>query len=412
MAVRAHIIALLGLLVTSVAACTPAPAPPPPPAIPTSGQMLHWTQAERDYGFANIDRLPKFNTATVSRGSAVMPLPKGAPLDLIDPATGKDFDLDAFMTEQNGIGIIILVNGELRADKYYRGFRQKTRWMTASVTKSINGMLTGIALERGEIPSINEPVRSIIPELRRPTYTGVTVRHLLEMRSGVDWRETPYLPNSHVFLCSQIAPQPDEEAIVTCMKRLGQRLPPGGYSLYSSGDAALLGVVNARSTKTPLSDYLSSELWQSIGMEDNALWLLDQSKNEIGSCCLFARLTDWARFGQFVVDGGAARGVQIVPRQWIDDSLQSHQLVSSPAIGRGYARQWWTYADGSAEAKGAFGQSILVDRTRRLVVVIGANYPDDPTRQRTLDDERVAFFALVQSAIDREAGVRPRPTVR
>jgi CubicO group peptidase (beta-lactamase class C family) len=152
----------------------------------------------------------------------------------------------------------------------------------------------------------------------------------------------------------------------------------------------------SRATRKPLADYLSEKLWRPYGMEADAYWQTDQGGHEIAGCCLSARLRDYGRIGQFMLDGGTARGRPIVPAAWIAEATRTKQPFES---GNGYGYQWWTGADGTYAAIGIFGQSISIDPALRLVIVTLGAWPE--ATDSKLSAGRAAFLQRVRSAVAR-----------
>jgi hypothetical protein len=94
-------------------------------------------------------------------------------------------------------------------------------------------------------------------------------------------------------------------------------------------------------------------------MEQQATWILSRTGQEISGCCIQAAPRDFARFGQFILDGARVNGQPIVPDGWLAEATGTRTGIGQP--GRGYGYQWWTYADGSFAARGIFGQGIFID---------------------------------------------------
>jgi CubicO group peptidase (beta-lactamase class C family) len=146
----------------------------------------------------------------------------------------------------------------------------------------------------------------------------------------------------------------------------------------------LIGVLVMRATHKPLATYLSDKVWKPYGMEQDAYWMVDPSGHEVSGCCLSVSLRDYARMGQFVLDGG--RGV--VPPGWFAESTSARADIGAPGYGYGY--QWWTYPEGRFGAQGIFGQSIRIDPKSRTVIVISAAAPKATDRDYSV--ARTAFL--------------------
>jgi len=176
------------------------------------------------------------------------------------------------------------------------------------------------------------------------------------------------------------------------MRTLPRESAPGTHWVYKTGETNLVGVLVRRATGKPLADYLSSKVWKRYGMEQDAAWMIDSSGGEIGGCCLSVSLRDYARMGQFVLEGGKG----VVPPGWFAAATSAHASVGKPGYGYGY--QWWTYPEGRFGAQGIFGQTIRIDPKRHMVIAISSAWPkatDGP-----MGADRTAFLDRLFAAGD------------
>ena len=155
-------------------------------------QSLHrpratWNQAEREFAFANWDRI--FSTRAIARGKQVHPLPEGTPLPTFSPGGEGATQLQRSIDDFKLAGIVVLHDGKLRLERYALGHSATGRWASFSVAKSLTSTLVGAAIKDGYISSVDDVVTRYIPELRDSAYDGVTVRQLLTMTSGARWNE-------------------------------------------------------------------------------------------------------------------------------------------------------------------------------------------------------------------------------
>jgi CubicO group peptidase (beta-lactamase class C family) len=324
------------------------------------------------------------------------PLPAGAPLKL-------PVDVDAYMAGQRSAALLIVQDGKLRLERYGLGFDAKGRWTSFSVAKSFTSTLVGAAVRDGFIKSMDDKVSTYIPQMKGSAYDDVTIRQLLTMTSGVRWNEDYADPRSDVAQFNNHKPEPGVEAIVSYLRKLPREAPAGTRWHYSTGETNLVGVLIAQATGKPLAAYLSEKVWKPAGMEQDATWILSKTGLEISGCCVQAASRDYARFGQFILDGARVHGQSIVPDGWLAEATKKQADIGNP--DRGYGYFWWTYADGSFAARGIFGQGIFIDPKRRLVIVSNADWGGGAT-DRPANAAREAFYRAVQQAVDDEA--RPR----
>ena len=386
--------ARLLLAAAAVALASPglssATTPPPPPFKPANQLILQWSEAEREYAFPAMEKV--FPTHPVRRGWRAHPLPKADPIAL--PAA------DALFAKEDAAAVVVVQDGRIRFERYGRGQTSTGLWTSFSVAKSFTSTLVGAALLDRKIKSIDDPLTKYIPELKGSAYDGVSVRQLLTMTSGVKWNEDYSDPKADV---AQIALEPvvkGRDPTVEYMRRLPREAAPGTKWLYKTGETNLLGVLVTRATRMSLAEYLQHKIWIPYGMERDAVWLTDANGQEPGGFGISVAAQDYARMGQFVLDGG--RGV--VPTWWFGMAGTKQADIGQPGFGYGF--QWWTRDDGAFDARGIFGQMIHIDPRRKLVVVINSDWGTAVGKERSL--AREAFLKAVNAAVD-AAPVGPKP---
>ena len=363
-------------------------------SLPTNRDLLFWNQTQRDAAFRALDRLPVLAQSRVAAASGTAsPLPPG-------PALKLPLDVDAFMAGQRSAALLVLHDGKLRLERYGLGFDGNGRWTSFSVAKSFTSTLVGAALRDGHIKSMDDKVSDYIPQMKGSAYDDVSVRQLLTMTSGVKWNEDYDDPNSDVAKFNNHKPEDGVDSLVSYMRKLPREAPPGTRWLYSTGETNLVGLLLAQAIKRPLADYLSEKIWSPAGMEQSATWLLSKSGHELSGCCIQAASRDYARMGQFILNGAVAKGQSIVPEGWLLEATTARTSIGQPE--RGYGYQWWTYADGTFTARGIFGQGIFIDPQRKLVIVTNANWAGG-ARDPVAGPAREAFYRAVQKAVDDEA---------
>lgn len=363
-------------------------------AFPTNTDILFWSTSQRDAAFRALDRLPFLaKHRVVPAGGTPSVLPPGPPLAL-------PLDIDAYMQGQRSAALMVLHNGQVRLERYGLDFDSEGRWTSFSVAKSLTSTLVGMAVRDGHIKSMDDKVSDYIAEMKGSAYDDVSIRQLLTMTSGVAWNENYDDPKSDVAQFNNHKPKDGEDAVVSYLRQLPRAVPAGTRWLYSTGETNLVGVLVARATKKTLSDYLSEKIWRPAGMAQQATWILSKTGQEISGCCLQAATRDFARFGQFILNGAQINGQPTLPEGWLPEATTSRTGIGQP--GRGYGYQWWTYDDGSFAARGIFGQGIFIDPARKLVIASNANWGNNAT-DPTATAAREAFYVAVQQAVDAEA---------
>lgn len=318
--------------------------------------------------FRNIDRL--FPTRIVPSGGKVRELPRGEPAleDFSFEAEGKTYDLYDVLSLNRVSGMLVIHDARVVFEKYLLGNDETTRWMSMSVVKSMTAVLIGAAIQDGYIRDINDPIVDYLPRFRGTAYDGVTVKHLLQMASGVAWNETYTDPSSdrRRMLEAQIGQRPGE--ILDLMAVLPRAAEPGTLWNYSTGETHVAGALVAAATSMPVADYLSQKIWSKAGMEVDANWWLESPGGlEVGGSGLSATLRDYARFGLFMLEDGVIDGKRVLPEGWMQ-TAGARQQVGGETIEYGY--MLWPLHGNSYAAIGIFGQHVFVDPDLNLVVAI------------------------------------------
>lgn len=352
----------------AVVAAVPSIAVAAEPLPPGGAAILSWTPAQQVVGYRNMEKIAP--TRLVRRGVHVHPLPRAAVQ--IDPKwmwQRRPWDVASYMAAMRTSGVIVLKDGKVVLERYGLGRRPSDRWTSFSVAKSITSTLLGAAIADGYIKSLDAPVTDYIPELRGSAYEGVTIRQLLTMTSGVKWNEDYSDPHSDVAQAGAVL-EPGVNPIVSYMRRLPRADPPGTKWVYKTGETDLAGVLVSNAVGKPLADYLSQKIWAPYGMDADAAWVEDAGGHERGGCCISMSLRDYARFGQFMLDGGKAGGRDVLPPGWIADATAEHVKLPEEGV-RGYGYFWWLNDDSYA-AEGIFGQEIFVFPEDGVVVAINS----------------------------------------
>lgn len=349
--------------------------------------MLFWSQSQRNRGLRSIDRI--YSVREVSAGDSPSPLEPGPPLDF-------GFDIAAHMQRQCNAGLIILHDGRVRFEAYSDGYGPHERWTSFSVAKSITSTLVGAAIKDGAIGDTDDLIADYLPGLVGSAYADVTIRHLLTMTSGVAWNEAYDDPDADVARLWTGTPEPEIDNFSNYMRKLSKAAPPGSVWLYNTGETNLLGAAISRATGKSLSAYLSDSIWRPYGMERDAAWIIAADGHEVGGCCLSVSLRDYARFGQFILEGAMINGNPVVPEGWLRAATTKQADIGE--LGRGYGYQWWTNDDGSFDARGIFGQGIYIDPATRLVIASSGNWPN-AVEPDLLGPERQHFYRAVRSLV-------------
>jgi len=352
--------------------------------------------------FRSMDTI--FEIAPVFRGDELWELAEGETVTL--PASfdfgGETMDTAAFLEYTHTTGLIVLHNDRIVFEEYYLDETPATRHISWSVAKSFVSALVGIALHEGHIDDIMDPVTKYAPVLAGSGYDGVPLKDVLQMSSGVAFNE------DYADFYSDINRMGRTIALSTPIEAFVNSLPnevePGTRNLYVSMDTQVLAMVLHGATGRSLADLTTENLWKPMGMESDAYWMVDSVGKELAFGCLNAVLRDYARFGLLYLHGGQRDGEQIVPAEWVRDSVTpdgDHLLprddVTNPN-GLGYGYQWWVPArsDGDYTAVGVYDQFVYVNPRHRVVIAktsANPHYLDDKQISKTQSIEMFRAIA-------------------
>lgn len=280
-------------------------------------------------------------------------------------------------------GVLIVKNGQLVAEQYFHNGSIDQLSGRQSATKSFTSALTGIALQKGCLTSLDQKMMDFFPELkdqiRDPRKNQITVRELLQMRSGYPWeeREAPYF--DRIFMSGNWHFLPH-------IVDIPLTADPGTEFKYSNLDSHILGIIVARACKTDLKTFAQENLFSPMGIH-TINWTKDADNYYWGFFELHIRARDMAKFGLLYLNQGRFNQKQIVPAAWVTDSLQPYsQNINftgwfSSKLGHhmrdlGYGYQWWSATAGKHRfdfAWGHGGQLIVLLHDMNMVIVTTAD---------------------------------------
>ncbi len=356
------------------------------------------------YNFTHFNTIVE--TSEVQKPSTPYRFPKGESLVLPKEFTnnGVTYGVEEFIDSSQTMGFLVLQKDTLRYEKYFRGHTESTRHISWSVAKSFVSALMGIAIEEGHIKNIEQKVEEYLPELIGSGYEGVRIKDLLQMSTGVAFNEDYGDFNSDINRWGRsfaLGGSQDEFA-----STLVNKIPPGTFNHYVSIDTHVLGMIIVRSTGKSLTEYMQEKLWNKIGAEYNAYWIVDGKGMEMALGGLNITLRDFAKMGQLFLRKGNWNGEQIIPEQWVSASTTPDGAHVMPGDNPnsshspfGYGYQWWIPdgTEGEFLARGVYNQYIYINPTTETVIVKNsANYNfNDPTNPHSDGMAHVEMFRAI-----------------
>ena len=284
--------------------------------------------------------------------------------------------------------VILYRDGKVLAEVYLEG--RDERWGTPlgvrqhgpetlhdlrSVTKSIVGLLYGIALEEGIVP---DPSKKLIDQF--PAYADlkgkdardtVTIGDVLTMQMGLEWNEDlPYSDPRNSEIAMEHAK--DRTRFILSRKMVEE---PGSKWRYSGGATSLLGHLISKGAGKPLEDYAREKLFTPLGIEKFE-WVYGPSGKTSAASGLRLTVRDLAKIGQLVLDNGRHKGIQLVPNSWISELRTPRTAVGKTLR---YSYQWYLFPGSGTPywiaGFGNGGQRVSVSfRQRTVLALFAGNY--------------------------------------
>lgn len=359
--------------------------------------ILFWNNERRSAAFRDMEGLfPGLEVAPAANPRVLQKADEPLP-------SATQAALRTFMADTQTAGLMVLVEGEVVFEDYGLGFGPAGRWTSFSVAKSFTSTLLGAAIEDGAIASLETAVTEIIPALAGTAYDGVTVGQVATMTSGVAWNEDYTDPESDVAKMLAIEPVEGESQVITYARTLKRAAPAGEKWVYKTLETNLLGLIVEQATGKTLAAYAAEKIVAPAGFAGGLFWMQDLTGGNIGGCCLSLRLSDYARFGQFVLEGGQG----VVPENWFSAAGAPAVKFGPKAPGFGYGYQWWAYPGGNFGAQGIFGQAITIVPDQQMVVAVVSNWPTATSRNYR-DDFRGLVTTIAGNLEARDSAVSPR----
>ncbi|PBB95544.1 serine hydrolase [Mesorhizobium sp. WSM3862] len=298
--------------------------------------------------------------------------PEGERVDALqNPAVTKIVD-DAAMVGTGMRAVAVVKNGRIVAERYGEGFSAKTPLLGWSMTKTVNAAIVGTLVKDGKM-ALDK--KGLFSPWKADGRAAISLADMMAMSSGLEFNED-YGDVADVTRMLYL--EPDMAGFAEA-KPLGGEV--GKAFSYSSGTAVMLSRLwqEAIGDKAKALSWPRTALFEPLGMR-SAVLETDERGTFVGSSYLYATAHDWARFGQFLLQGGVWNGAQILPTGFVDWMRQP--APASKVYGNG---QVWIEGPGDEESPGAGaaaglpkdtywmeghdGQTVAIIPSEQLVVV-------------------------------------------
>ncbi|MFT5334490.1 MAG: CubicO group peptidase (beta-lactamase class C family) [Halioglobus sp.] len=343
---------------------------------------------ERVNHFRNMDKL--YPSKLISKGYTPQPWPAAnTALQASYRFNDEERDVADFLERTFTTGLVVIRDGTIVHEQYRLGETASSQHTSWSVAKSFVSTLVGMAVDEGLISSVNDRVDKYIPELVSTAYGAASIKNVLQMSSGVTFYESYGAPGSNTAMAmsdvqkTMFGAWMFDQPVNRLVSDYGKKEAPGERWEYRSSDTQILAWLVETVMQVPFVQLVEERLWEPLGMESNASWLVDGSAEAfpVAFCCLNATLRDYARLGELYRLGGLWNGQRLLSQEWISEATVPDSPHLQPGVvrpERGYQYQWWAPKDYNGEyfASGVWGQNIWVDEKRGVVIARTAVDPN------------------------------------
>ncbi len=291
---------------------------------------------------AYIDDYPHFENMTIQKGT-----PQAWPKHKNYNQAKATQKLEQTHEKLGTIAYVIIKNDSLWYEHYAPDYGPDSKTNSFSVAKSITVSLLAKAIKDGYIKSLDQPIGDFYEQYAD---AKTTVGDLASMASGLDWNEnytSPFSVTARAYYDDDISETMLNQEVVE---------EPGKSFKYLSGSTQLLGIIIEKATGKKIADYLTESFWKPLGMEQDALWQLDDANNRVAKtyCCIASNARDFARFGKLYKNHGKWNGKQVLDSAftikathkrfmddaeygygfWLSDHLDKHIFVMRGILGQ------------------------------------------------------------------------------
>jgi CubicO group peptidase (beta-lactamase class C family) len=234
----------------------------------------------------------------------------------------------AYSDSQNGIALMVVKDGRIVHESYRKNANAQTQTESLSMMKSVTALATGIAIDKGIISSVDDPIGKYLTEWRGDKRGEITLRELLTMSSGL--KLFPFADAGGPG--QKLAFSADIKAVALAYPLSGK---PGGAFQYNNVNSQLVGTIIDRQVRkhgySGFPDFLQQTFWCPLRNGRATLWLDRNGGSPHYYAGLQANIHDWARIGELIRNNGKSGNRQIVSKSWITEMLAPS--ASNPAYG-------------------------------------------------------------------------------
>jgi CubicO group peptidase (beta-lactamase class C family) len=314
----------------------------------------------------------------------------------VTTATGDIQSFEEVFKGNDADGVIVVRNNTILYENYWNGLSRDYQHTWFSMTKSLTSTALGILVSQKKVDLSISPVH-YIPELKATPWERTTVQDILNMSTGLGFYENysdtasffyKYFGSAnHLYDIPGMDSNPKTATVLgvydflTKQATQNKNLEPGYKFEYNSSNTEVIGWIISRITGKPYNEFIQENIWAKIGAEHDACFTLDNASTARASGGMYSTLRDAALFGLFILKRGNIDGKQLVPADWIDETLRLtaadkeryarndfYIKAGFPYVA--YKNCWWIIDETKGEyvAVGVHGQLLYINRSAKMVI--------------------------------------------
>lgn len=304
----------------------------------------------------------------------------------------QTYDCVDFLESTSTEGLLIIHKDTIIYEQYSLGLQPDEKHISWSMSKSFIGTLVGIAVEQGKL-KLDDEVTSLLPDFKGTGYEGVTVLDLLCMRSGVLFDENYGDFNSDINRFGRAFALGSSYRDFALSLR--SEVEPGSRCHYVSIDTQMLGFLLSEVMGRTLTELLQEYIWEPMGMEYGAGWIIDDTDYEMALGGMLASLRDYAKLGLLYLHQGTLNGNKIISSDWVVTATARHPASEHNLFGYGY--QWWIPPNDTGDFMmiGIYDQFVYVHPEKELVIAKLSADHNFRTNGKAIRSRHASFFQSV-----------------
>ncbi len=293
------------------------------------------------------------------------------------------------------VALVVIKNDSIQYEEYWHGYSADTMSNSFSMAKSWVSTLIGVAIKDGKIKNIDQKECEFLPEFCIGSNSKITIKHLLTMSAGLDWKEDYYNP---IGKTADAYYGDNLRELIINLKSINT---PGERFQYNSTCTQLLTFILEEATQQKVSEYASKKLWQPMGAKHPALWSTDTKGGDVkGFCCINSNARDFARIGKLYLNYGKWNGVHILDSTYVKEATSVADLLDKNGKkNKNYGYQFWMTNYKNMHiyyAKGLWGQYIICIPEKDIIIVrLGRKYGN-----RLEDGHYDDFYVFIDATLE------------